>query len=56
MSRPSLSRVLSDAEERLLADERALLATIRVALERAGIEKQDADSLDASIRQLDELF
>ena len=52
----SLSRILSDKEEEILARERRALAECRLSLERVAIEERDAASFDASIRQLDELF
>jgi small GTP-binding protein len=52
----SLSKILSENEERVLARERRALAGCRLALERAAIEGRDASTFDASIRQLDELF
>jgi small GTP-binding protein len=51
-----LGKILSDSEEEILARERRALAECRIALERVAIEERDAASLDASIRQLDELF
>jgi small GTP-binding protein len=52
----SLSKILSDKEEAILARERQALAGCRVHLERAAVEERDAASFDASIHQLDELF
>ena len=52
----SLTRILSDKEEEILARERRALAECRLSLERAAIEERDAASFDASIRQLDQLF
>ncbi len=52
----SLSRVLSDGEEKILARERRALAECRLSLDRVVLEERDASSFDASIRQLDELF
>ncbi|HLE71589.1 MAG TPA: dynamin family protein, partial [Vicinamibacteria bacterium] len=52
----SLSRILSDKEEEILARERRVLSECRLSLERVEIEERDAASFDASIRQLDELF
>ncbi len=52
----SLSKILSDREEAILARERQALAECRLQLERAAVEERDAASFDASIRQLDELF
>lgn len=52
----TLSRVLTEEEERILVDERRSLAELRVVLERCNLEDEDAESFEASIRQLDELF
>lgn len=52
----SLVRVLTDEQQRILADERHALSRLRVALERVEVESDDASSFDASIRQLDEIF
>jgi small GTP-binding protein len=53
---PVLTRVLSDKQDALLREERALLMRLRTALARidAAVEQQEA--LDQSIAQLDELF
>jgi small GTP-binding protein len=52
----SLSKILSDDEEAILARERRALAECRLSLERVAIESRDAVAFDASIQQLDELF
>jgi predicted GTPase len=52
----SLSKILSDDEEEILARERRALAECRLSLERVAIEQRDAAAFDASIQQLDELF
>lgn len=52
----ALARILSDREEKLLAEERRVLSDLRLVLERLAVEEKDAASFDASIRQLDELF
>ena len=50
----SFARILTDQEERLLAQEREALAELRDTLAR--LEGEDDASFKASFRQLDELF
>ncbi len=52
----TLARILTEKEESILADNRRVLAELRLTLERVQVETHDAASFDASIRQLDELF
>ncbi len=51
-----LRRVLSDAQERLIADERAILARVVAALSGVDVTDEDRETLLRSVRQLDELF
>jgi small GTP-binding protein len=50
------NRLLSDAQRTLVADERALLADLRSALERLGADPAEIDTLREAIGTLDELF
>ncbi len=49
-------RILSDRKEALLAEERRHLGALQAALARADASREDQGTLEASIRQLDELF
>jgi small GTP-binding protein len=51
-----LGRILTDAHERLLAEERDALARLQLALARFDVTPTDETALRQSIRQLDELF
>jgi small GTP-binding protein len=51
-----LSRVLGGDAERQLADTRAVLADVQAALVRAPLSDDDARTLAAAIRQLDDIF
>ena len=51
-----LSRVLGAEAERRLADTRAVLADVQAALVRAPLADDDARTLGAAIRQLDDIF
>lgn len=51
-----LADVLTGPEQTLLADERASLSRLQIALERFGDSGADQEALAHSIRQLDELF
>ncbi len=51
-----ISRVLSPAQQALLADERDALSRLQTALARLEAEPADQDALARSIRQLDDLF
>jgi small GTP-binding protein len=51
-----LGRILGDEQERLLADERAILARVVAALSALDVTDEDRDTLLRSVRQLDELF
>jgi len=51
-----LARPLSEPQRRLLAEERSLLAALRVDLERLSASPEDARSLDVALGQLDEPF
>lgn len=50
------SSILSDAQNRLLAEERALLSDLLGVLVRLDAPGDDAETLRRSVRQLDELF
>jgi len=49
-------RILNEAQEALLKDERNLLSDLRVRLVEFGAPREDQETLGQSIRQLDELF
>jgi small GTP-binding protein len=51
-----ISRILNDEQAELLAEERHTLSDVRVALARLDVATDDQSTLDASVRQLDELF
>ena len=51
-----LARILSDQQERILADERRALAELVAALARLEVAPDDQETLLRSVRQLDELF
>ena len=51
-----LTRVLSDKQDALLREERALLMRLRTALARIDAADDQQEALDQSIAQLDELF
>ncbi len=51
-----ISRILSDEQAELLAEERHLLSDVRIALVRLDVATSDQSILEASVRQLDELF
>jgi small GTP-binding protein len=51
-----LTRVLSDKQDALLREERALLMRLRTALARIDPAEEQQQALDQSIAQLDELF
>jgi len=51
-----LDRILTEHHDRLLAEERALLANLQVILARHEAGREDQRLLERSIRQLDELF
>ena len=51
-----LTRVLSDKQDALLREERALLMRLRTALTRIDAADDQQQALDQSIAQLDELF
>jgi len=51
-----LSRVLGGKAERQLAETRAVLTDVQVALVRAPLTEEDARTLAAAIGQLDEIF
>ena len=51
-----LTRVLSDRQDALLREERALLMRLRTALARIDAAAEQQEALDQSIAQLDELF
>ena len=51
-----LGRILGAEQERLLADERAVLARVVAALSGVDVADEDRDTLLRSVRQLDELF
>ncbi len=49
-------KILTEKHERLLTEERALLADLRVILARHDASRDDREVLERSIRQLEELF
>jgi len=49
-------KILNETRERLLAEERGLLAELQVILARHDATREDQTVLERSIRQLDELF
>src|SRR3990172_9502485 len=49
-------RILNEAQEKLLKEERSLLSDLRVAVVQFGAAEEDQQTLAQSIRQLDELF
>lgn len=49
-------RILDKREESLLNDERNVLSDLQVALVRFGVSAEDQETLNQSIRQLDDLF
>ena len=49
-------RILNEAQEKLLKEERSLLGDLRVAVMQFGAAADDQETLAQSIRQLDELF
>ena len=49
-------RILTDAQENLLKDERQILNDLRVALVQFGATNEDQETLARSIQQLDDLF
>ncbi len=49
-------KILTDAQETLVAVERHWLTNLQIALARFSASQEDRDALDCSIRQLDELF
>jgi small GTP-binding protein len=51
-----LKRILTDPQERILADERRVLGALVAALARLEIAPDDQETLQRSVRQLDELF
>ena len=51
-----LARILTDQQERILADERRVLGDLATALARLEITPDDQETLQRSVRQLDELF
>jgi small GTP-binding protein len=51
-----LARILTDSQERILADERRVLGELAAALARLEIAPDDRETLQRSVRQLDELF
>jgi small GTP-binding protein len=51
-----LARILTDQQERILADERRVLGELTAALARLEITPDDQETLQRSVRQLDELF
>jgi small GTP-binding protein len=53
---PVLTRVLSNQQDALLREERALLMRLRTALARIDAADDQQQALDQSIAQLDELF
>ena len=61
MARPSYAvrvqtRLLSPGDQAILAEERAVLADLRSALERHGAEPAEVSTLQQAIEQLDEFF
>jgi small GTP-binding protein len=51
-----LGRILDAEQERLLADERRVLGALAAALARLEVTPDDQETLQRSVRQLDELF
>jgi small GTP-binding protein len=51
-----LSRILTEEQEELLAEQRRLLGDLRVTLARLDTAPEDQSTLEQSILQLDELF
>ena len=49
-------RILSETQENLLTEERALLSNLRVALVKFGATEEDQKTLEDSIAQLDDFF
>jgi ribosome biogenesis GTPase A len=50
------ARILTERQQALLADERHVLTDLRAVLARLDVESEDQDTLQRSLRQLDELF
>ena len=51
-----LARILTDQQERILTDERRVLGELVAALARLEVTSEDQETLQRSVRQLDELF
>jgi len=51
-----LARILTSQQDRILADERRVLGELVAALARLEITAEDQETLQRSVRQLDELF
>ncbi len=51
-----LARILTEPQERILADERRVLGELVLALARLEVAPDDQETLQRSVRQLDELF
>jgi len=51
-----LARILTSQQDRILADERRVLGELVAALARLEITSEDQETLQRSVRQLDELF
>jgi small GTP-binding protein len=51
-----LARILTGAQERIVADERRVLGELVAALARLEVTPDDQETLQRSVRQLDELF
>jgi small GTP-binding protein len=51
-----LARILTDTQERILTDERRVLGELVAVLARLEIAPADQETLQRSVRQLDELF
>jgi small GTP-binding protein len=51
-----LERILSDAQRRLLAEERRLLGDLQAVLARLDVDAADQETFARCLRQLDELF
>ena len=51
-----LTKILNEAQEELLREERKVLARLRTALVRFGASTEHQSALDRSIEQLDEFF
>ena len=49
-------RILTERQRALLAEERQELTDLRAVLARLDVEPEDQDTLQRSLRQLDELF